>query len=167
MSGSVKTRLKAAGLTGVNIVGAMGPSVKADVLGDKFSVVDPSRLSEAARIQGEMEAIFKPHEKLDAWLVKPEGQRATISEQAAKAAETSRLFYIQFVAALDEAGLLLGSAKQIHGEHTGGVSSTIQILMYAHSEFVKKAQKTQISSSEVECVIPSVKSLTAFFETQN
>lgn len=46
----------------------------------------------ASRIQGEMEAIFKPHEKLDAWLVTLEGQRATISEQAAKAAEISRLF---------------------------------------------------------------------------
>ena len=123
--------LEAEKYTGVRVQGAMGPSIKSDVTGTQYAVVDPNpaRKGPAGVVEGKMFGVFRPKEKLAAWLKTPEGRAATIARRAEYAATISQLFYTQLTAELKDKGLLLDARRSMVAERTPGRSPKVGALI--------------------------------------
>lgn len=96
------------GIKGISISGAIGPSIKADALGDKFSVVNDNQtaLGKAGGEQGRLTSTFD-YEFLKDLKVSPDD--ATLEYQARFAAEVTHAFFKDFVTNLSQMPNVLAS----------------------------------------------------------
>jgi hypothetical protein len=98
----VARALKDRGITGLVIKGAMGPSIKANVLGDVFRVVPPRGTPEYARAgkaQSELTSSFDYEFLGDMTLMNPSPSQ--LETAAEFAGEVTFQFYKDFVARLE------------------------------------------------------------------
>ena len=123
--------LEAAGYKGARVMGACGASVKADVTGTEYAVIDPdpAKESKAFQIQGRLKRLLRPQEKLDDWLATPEGSSAPIQKRAEYAAAISQQFYAQFTAEIKNEHLVLDHKQSISSQRTSGLSPKVAMLV--------------------------------------
>lgn len=96
------------GIKGISISGAIGPSIKADALGDKFSVVqaDQNAKGKASTEQGRLTSTFDYEFLKD---LKVSADDATLEYQAKFAAEVTHAFFKDFVTNLSQMPKVLAS----------------------------------------------------------
>jgi len=98
----VAKALKARGVKGLTIKGAMGPSIKANVLGDVFKVVKPKGTPEytrAGKAQGDLTSSFDYEFLADMTLTNPTPNQ--LKTAAEFAGEVTFQFYKDFVSRLE------------------------------------------------------------------
>lgn len=123
--------LEAAGYKGARVMGACGASVKADVTGTEYAVInpDPAKAGKAFKMEARLKRLLKPQEKLDVWLATPEGGDASIEKRAEHAAAISQLFYTQFAAEMQKESLVLDYKQSISSQRTFGLSPKVATLV--------------------------------------
>jgi hypothetical protein len=96
------------GINGIDISGAIGPSIKADALGEKFKVVQPNKgaRKKAGKEQQRLTSIFD-YAFLQDLKVTPDD--ATLEYQAEFAAEVTHAFFKDFVTNLSAMPKVLAS----------------------------------------------------------
>lgn len=90
---------------GVQVTGALGPSIKSTELGKDFTVVDPAKGEQVGKIQQALENIHKPREKTKAAIAEAEtkqGGPLTLEEKAAIASRETGDFYRDLVKAISD-----------------------------------------------------------------
>jgi hypothetical protein len=101
-------KLKEAGITGLTLKGANGPSVKAHILAEtrdgEFHVVDPKKVAKAGEIQGRLTS-SKEYEFLAD--LKVEASDKDLANKAVFASEVTFAFFEDFVKELAKEKLLL------------------------------------------------------------
>lgn len=119
------------GYTGVRVMGAMGCSVKSDVTGTEYAVVNPVKAKETRSgvLQDRLERLLRPQERLDEWLATPEGSSAPIQKRAEYAAAISQQFYVQFSAEIKNEHLVLDHEQSISSQRTSGMSPNVARLV--------------------------------------